>query len=244
MSKRIEFEKPLIEGVVVSRPNRYVTFVRLTDGSEVRCFTPVGGRIGGYTIDGLRCLISGPYVKRTTAYTVEALRFTNQWVGINQNSSNKFVEEFMRRGFLNELHGGEQLTVARERSLGSSRIDFRLESATQASWVEVKTPLIKLHVEAPEGLPLKTDFGSGGPSARMPKQLNDMLKLKKPGERAILLGAFFYKNEIGSSKERYLANLDVDGMSTLGAEEGLESWEVNLAIDAEGVTFLDVERII
>lgn len=242
-SRTILFEKPLIEARVLSRPNRYVTIAELPTGQVARCFTPVGGRIGGFTIDGLRCLLSGPYTDRTTKYTVEALKFTNQWVGINQNASNKFVEEFMKRGLLNELHGEEPFEVRKEVTLGSSRIDFKLEGATQSSWAEIKTPLIHFPIEAPSWIPLKTAYGNYPPSKRMPKQIDDMLTLRSAGERALLLGVFFYRQETGSLKERYLANLDLDGLSTNGAAKGLESWDLTLSLTERGVTFEDVTRI-
>ena len=70
--RRLTFAHPLTEARIINRPNRYVAYAEL-NGEEVRCHTPVGGRIGGLTLDGLPCLLSGPYEGRATDYTVEAI---------------------------------------------------------------------------------------------------------------------------------------------------------------------------
>lgn len=246
---RILFPRPLIEATILERPNRYVTMAKLEDGSIVRCYTPVGGRIGGLTIDGLSCLLSGPYEKRNTGYTVEAIRLENQWVGINQNASNGYVQEFLRRGLLQDLIplGKEDVTVALhpERILENSRIDFFLDgmNTTSASWIEVKTPLISLFAKVPVSTVVKTDYGKAAPSSRMPKQMESLFKRAKLGERVILLGVFCYANEIDGDKQRFLANLDIDGLSTTGAENGVESWQIELSIDSLGVTLENIARI-
>ena len=58
-SKKLVFDEPLTEAHLIERPNRYVAEVALLrDGTVQRAHVPVGGRIGGLTLDGLPCLIS------------------------------------------------------------------------------------------------------------------------------------------------------------------------------------------
>lgn len=245
-----KFPRRLTKATILSRPNRYVAKVKLTSGEIVKAYVPVGGRIGGLTIDGLNCLLSGAYPHRNTLYTVEALELEKQWVGINQNAGNTYVKHFLENGFLSEL---TQLTVDEtkrvlnpEKTLLNSRIDFQLGASheTKPLWIEVKTPLIELHTEIPENVPVKTDYGTVAPSMRMPQQIENMLSRVADGDRAVLLGLFLYVNDKTSHKERFLANLDVDGLATQGAKKNLESWSLECRFSPDGVTFNSLERIL
>jgi DNA-binding sugar fermentation-stimulating protein len=257
-TNKLIYKEKLTEAKIINRPNRYVAVVELQDGTVVRAHTPVGGRIGGLTLDGLPCLISGPYEGRATDYTVQAigLQATTepdfQWIGINQGAANAYTKEFMLAGLLPNLTPG--ITAANgaefvkpEKKLGTSRIDFFVgapNAATPELWIEVKTPLIKLHTAIPESVPIKTDFGSDSVGARMPKQMNDLFSQLPLGKRVVLLAAFIYENTLKTSDELKLKdNLDLDGLITKGRALGLESWQVTYKIDAEGVELRSYQRL-
>lgn len=248
------YKTPLVKGRIVNRPNRYVAYVEL-NGAVVRCHTPVGGRIGGLTIDGLPCLLSGPHEGRATDYTVEAIGLGEetdadfQWLAINQTAVNSYMKEFLTAGLLPKLAPGLEANPALylhpEKVLDSSRIDFFIDAPGEKQlWIEVKTPLIKLHTKLPEYIPIKTDYPSDSVGNRMPKQMTALMNELAAGKRVVLLGAFGYKNTLHSSDELKLKdNLDLDNLLTSGKKLGLESWQVTFSIDEQGVTLQAYEKL-
>lgn len=238
-SLSLELKTPLIEAIIIERPNRYVAEVAtLNDGVVYRAYVPVSGRIGGLTLDGLPCLLSGPYSDRSTDFTVEAIGshydktdLEFQWIGVNQTASNSYVETFIRGGLLPKISAGLPLsTVKREQSLGSKRIDLTLGSSDPADlWIEIKTPLISLATELDSDLPIKRDYSASPPSSRMPEQFEELAKLRKQGRRVMFLGVFGY-NGMGYSnyKDRFKANLNLDGLVDKGVELGFEFSQVEL----------------
>lgn len=257
--QKLLYQQKLTKAKIVNRPNRYVAIIELADGSIVRGHTPVGGRIGGLTLDGLPCLISGPFEGRATSYTVQAIGLgdeTNpefQWIGINQAASNAYMKEFLLAGLLPKLTPGITIDnasnfVKSERKLGSSRIDFFIDSPAINNpelWIEVKTPLIKLHTKIPSTIPVKTNYNSDSVGARMPKQMNDLFQELLAGKRVALVASFIYENTLQTSDElRLRDNLDLDGIVTQGKKLGLESWQVNFKIDSEGVQLQSYQQLL
>lgn len=256
--KKLVYKESLIEATIINRPNRYVAIVKLADGSTARCHTPVGGRIGGLTIDNLPCLLSGPNQGGATDYTVEAIGLGQkkdpqfQWLAINQGAANSYVKEFMLAGYFSALLGPQtpdelQQNVKAEKKLSTSRIDFYVTAVrpqTKDLWIEVKTPLIKLHTVIPKEIPIKTDYATDSISGRMPKQMLALEDELKNGKRVALLAAFGYSNTLKTSDELKLKdNLDLDQLITNGRKLGLESWQFTFAIDAEGITFKNYEQL-
>lgn len=252
--KTLFYNKPLIKGRIVNRPNRYVAYVEL-NGKVVRCHTPVGGRIGGLTIDGLPCLLSGPHEGRATEYTVEAIGLGEeadddfQWLAINQTAVNSYVREFLLAGLLPNLTPGLEkdplLYLHSEKKLDSSRIDFYVDVPNEKElWIEVKTPLIKLHTKIPKHIPIKTDYASDSVGNRMPKQMTALMNELQLGKRVVLLAAFGYRNTLNSSDQLKLKdNLDLDNLLTIGRGLGLESWQITFSISEFGVTLVSYERL-
>lgn len=242
-AQTLVFDEPLTEAILLERPNRYVAKVLLASGSTVKGHVPVGGRIGGLTLDGLPCLISGPYSNRSTEYSVEAIGSHYdktatgfQWIGINQTASNRYVESLLRAGLLAELSEGfDSASVQREQMLGKKRIDFFVgDSFSTGLWIEVKTPLIELSTVLDSNVPVKTDFGKAAPSSRMPEQFEELTKVVRKGSRAALLGVFAYSSlQTASARERYLANLNLDGLVDGASAAGIEVWALELSMSAE-----------
>ena len=71
--KTFMFPEPLKEGVIVSRPNRFIMMVQ-SDSNTIRCHCPTTGRLGDVSLSGLHYLFSDAHSKgRKTAHTVEAI---------------------------------------------------------------------------------------------------------------------------------------------------------------------------
>ncbi len=246
-ARSLVLNERLIEAQLIERPNRYVAEVALfSDGTVQRAHVPVGGRIGGLTLDGLPCLISGPYEGRSTDYTVEAIGshfdkddFDFQWIGINQTASNRYVAAFLKAGVLPKLTRDlPPRSLKSERELGAKRIDFSMGMGDPTElWIEVKTPLIELSTEFDSKLPVKTDFAPGAPSARMPEQFEALAEELKRGSRVVFLGVYGYST-MGkvSSRDRYRANLNLDGLVDRGLELGMDFAELELIVTPESIT--------
>lgn len=244
-SEELVYDRPLLEAQIIERPNRYVAQVAVPDGTVHRCFVPVGGRIGGLTLDGLPCLLSGPYAKGATSHTVEAIgshydrdHLDFQWIGINQGASNRYVGSLLAADLFPELSQGlPRETLRRERKLAGKRIDFSLGAGDPPElWIEVKTPLISVLAELDSSIPIKTDFAGGSPSQRMPEQFLELAKERARGSRVVFLGVFGYDGlPTVSREERFRANLNLDGLVDEGLKLGIEFGELEFGQSPQGL---------
>ncbi len=143
------FEEPLIEGLIKSRPNRFIMYV-MVNGKLEKCHCPSTGRIGSIKFEDIPCLLSrSKNPERTTKYTVEAFSLDEpgkkgkSWIGINQTKANEYVEFFIKAGLVKNMLG-KVSEVKREVRLGRSRIDFLINGR---DYLEVKTPLMIIPTE-------------------------------------------------------------------------------------------------
>jgi DNA-binding sugar fermentation-stimulating protein len=193
---RVKWKQPLVKGLILSRPNRFVMNVELFENKQIfRAHCPVTGHIGWLDLTQheerpVECLLSmSSSSKRTTAGTVEAIRVDEEWRGINQGGANTIIEQFIRANALETVFGhrnGE--TVKREKQLGDSRIDLVLENNEGGrDFVEIKSPI---------GGRGKSASGRRVPEeerSRLVKHLQDLSKeLRKEGtkSRAFVLLSF------------------------------------------------------
>lgn len=240
------FDQPLQEATIIERPNRFIVIIEL-NGERHRCHCPVSGRIGGFTVAGLKCLVSGPYANRGTSYTMEALALepktspTFQWIGTNQTRCNAIVEHFLKTGALDgAFPEANEQTVRREKNLDSSRIDFLVDDKT---FIEVKMPLLKIHAKADEAIPLKT-FKPGNPSERLPKQMKAMTDAIATRQmRGAMVVTFLYENTKGTPVEAQMEeNIFPDADLLTAKANGLEQWKLDLTMDEKGVYFRSIAR--
>lgn len=150
---RLHFDKPLLHATIKSRINRFI-FIVDYNGLEVEAHCPSGGTIAGIPrklMTQLPCLLSdhGDNTTRRTRYTVEAISLDNghTYMGINQTASNHYVHQFLQnedvQSVLN-ING----PVAREKKLGNSRIDFKVDD----TYIEVKTMVAEYYGKASKQL--------------------------------------------------------------------------------------------
>lgn len=225
-----EFSEPLNEGTIVSRPNRFIMIVK-ADGKTLRCHCPSTGRLGDVALAGLPCLYSTSTNEgRKTGYTVEAisLRQGQSWIGINQNAANRYFEFFMKNGSLHRLAKGR---VRREVRLGRSRIDF----AVGDTYIEVKTPLIRL----PAGDNLlhlsQSRFDSFD---RLIRHMNELRKALSSGSRAKIVLCYLYDADPFVPPPPDGTNHRILAASRAAEDAGVERWQVNLRVSREGVSLI------
>ena len=229
------FPRPLREGRVVSRPNRFIMIVRTGSGT-IRCHCPTTGRLGDLKLSGLPCLYSSSEARsRKTAHTVEAISTSKsggEWIGINQNASNRYFEFFLRNGSLGKLAKGE---VRREVKLGKSRIDFLVGN----TYIEVKTPLIML--PAPEEAPRvgRSRFDS---FERLIRHMGELKESLSTGNRAKIVLCFLYDAKPFKPPPPDRTNAKILEAAQSAEDAGVERWQVNLRIDRLGVTLIKYFR--
>ena len=225
------FPRPLTEGRIVSRPNRFIMIVK-ADGKTLRCHCPTTGRLGDLRLAGLPCLMSASDSRtRKTTRTVEAISASKDgrdWMGINQNAANRYFEFFLRNGSLNRLATGE---VRREVKLGNSRIDFLVGDA----YVEVKTPLITL--PAPEGTARVrgTRFQSFD---RLIRHMGELKNSLASGKKAKIVLCYLYDAKPFTPPRPDGVNNKILDAARAAETAGVERWQVNLSIDRFGVSLI------
>lgn len=237
------FPEPLRAGVILARPNRFIMDVDL-GGEVARCHCPAVSRIGGLDLAGRPCLVSDSRnPKRKMPLTVEAFSLQQpadpdkQWIGINQNASNRYVEHFLRAGSLAPVAGPVR-TVRREVPLGGSRLDFLVNDEL---YLEVKTPLVQLQTSVPPYVPRlpEAPFNS---TERALRHLRELAASLERHERAVVLYCLYYDNDgfryyHGTTYEEVLACVDEVRAA------GVELWQADFEVTPEAVALRGVHEL-
>ena len=127
---------PLVEGRLLKRYKRFLADIELTDGSVVTAHTPNTGSMQQCAVPGMKVLLSpGQNPKRKLAWTWELVEVNGYWVDINTHRANRVVEDALRQGLVDSLSGYE---IRPEFPYADSRIDFKLENASEKVLLEVK----------------------------------------------------------------------------------------------------------
>ncbi len=226
-----EFANPLKEGTILSRPNRFIMFVRA--GNEtLRCHCPTTGRLGDLELEGLRCLYSTSTSKaRKTGYTVEAISSSHaggHWIGINQTAANRYFEFFLKNGALGRLARG---AVQREVRLGRSRIDFLVGNA----YIEVKTPLIMLPSGRGAARARHSRFDSFD---RLIRHMGELRGALSSGKKAKIVLCFLYNAKPFTPPPPDGTNLRILAAARAAEKAGVERWQGNFKVSPAGVSLI------
>ena len=233
-----KFEKSLIEGIIKNRKGQFIIEVFIND-ELTSCHCPTTGRIGNIDLSGRPCLLSfSNDVKRKTPYTVEAISLNKssdenkEWIGINQNAVNRYVEHFLNSGGFKDMVGVNNI-VLREQVLGISKLDFLVGN----TYLEVKTPLQSLQIEIPGYVKTKkvTPFNS---TDRFVKHITELGNSLQSHQRAILLTCFIYDNPGFKVIEKSTHYDEVKATVERSKSLGVEIWQANFELQSEGVRLI------
>jgi len=197
------FPEPLQPATLLRRYKRFLADVRLPDGGEITVHCPNSGSMLGCGDPGLPVMISrAANPNRKYPHTLEMVRVGATWVGVNTALTNRLVREAMEEGLFPEL--GKILTIRPEVKIGSSRLDFCLETDQGTTWVEVKNCSLALGATAlfPDAV---TERGT--------RHLRELLALRQAGQRAAII--FCVQRE---DTERFTPARNIDPLyaATLG----------------------------
>ena len=243
MPMKYLFENKLTEGIIVKRKSQFTMLVNV-DGEEIVCHCPSTERIGELDVKGLACLLSvSNNPKRKTPYTVEAVSADNpdaadkNWIGINQTLSNTLVEFFIRNKCLKEMIPDSE-PLHREVTLGQSRLDFLAGN----TYIEVKTPLKRLHVTYGDKVITKK-VPPMPESDRFIKHIHQLAQSLQEHERAIMLTVHQYvtTNPLGYTKSKH--HNEVADAVKYALSKGVEMWELSVKLDNEGADFYSCRDI-
>lgn len=240
--KKYLFPEPLIEGLIKSRPNRFIMEVEL-NGELCRCHCPVTGRIGSIRFENIPCLLSRGVEGRKTPYTVEAFSLNppvspkKKWTGINQGRVNDYVAYFLRENAFVKMFPVTE-TVEREVKLGNSRIDFRVNGR---DYLEVKTPLKDIPCEGHPNYKGRND--TPVQPERMLKHFADTSDAIKDGSRSLFLLCHMYDAPPFKTPPPEVSDERIVAAVRQAEAKGVENWQANFAIDANGVALTDHFRL-
>jgi sugar fermentation stimulation protein A len=235
--KKILFKKSLVEGIILSRPNRFIMIVQIGN-KEVKTHCPTTGRIGNIVFRNIPCLLSkSENPKRKTAYTVEAISLDEKdkkdkiWIGINQTKVNGYIEYLLNRGLLKKISSGEK--IEREVRMGKSRIDFRADG----NLIEVKMPLISLPNNKTKNIEERA-YPKFNSFDRLIKHFSELSNSIEKNKRAILLMCYMYNAAAFHPPKTDSSNMRIKTAAKKAVEKGVENWQVNLKIDKNGVSLI------
>lgn len=229
--EKFNFEFPLTEALIKSRPNRFIMFIEI-DRKLEKAHCPVTGRIGNLVFKDIPCLVSrSNNEKRKTKYTVEAISLDpsekkdKSWVGINQTNVNRYIEFLFKNKQLERIAQGNKIN--REVSIGKSRIDFQIDN----NLVEVKMPLISFNMKTNEVPSKFTSFD------RLIKHFNELARSLKKNSRAIVINCYIY-DAPPFSPPKIKETSKIQQAARKAINNGVELWQVNLRIDKKGIQLI------
>jgi len=235
---RFLFPGRLEEGLIKSRPNRFIMEVE-TGGALYRCHCPCTGRIGSLRFENIPCLLSRGTGGRKTPFTVEAISLDppgsgeKRWIGINQGRVNDYVAFFLRENAFGKMFPSLE-TLNREVKLGNSRIDFLVNGYV---YLEVKTPLKDIPCESHPNFKGRNDAPIQ--PERMLKHFLDTGNAIKGGSRALFLLCHMYDAPPFKTPPPDIWDERIVSAVRQAEAMGIEYWQANFEIDADGVSLTD-----
>lgn len=175
----MDFAKPLTNGTLIKRYQRFLADVRLEDGEIITAHCPNTGTMLSCSTPGSQvCLSYSDNPKRKYPFTLEMIQVGKTWVGVNTARTNGLVVEAIEKGQIAEF--GEIDKVKREiRTSSHTRLDLQIMHGGSSTYIEVKNCSLAI-----DGCAMFPD----AVTARGTKHLQELSRLSKEGLGA---GIFF-----------------------------------------------------
>lgn len=177
----MRFQTPLIRAILLRRYKRFLSDIRLPDGTEAVAHCPNPGSMMGLTAPGSTIWVepnSDPKKKLRYGWRLIELP-DGHMVGIDAGRANRIVGEALAADLIPELRGYG--AIRPEQKYGTnSRIDFLLQSDGQPDcYVEVKNVHLRRETDWAEFPDSVTKRGA--------KHLRELQQIAASGARAVML---------------------------------------------------------
>lgn len=227
----MEFESPLIEGILIKRYKRFLADITLENGDQITAHTPNTGSMKGCAEPCSTVWLrdtKNPDRKYPLSWEMVETK-SGSLIGINTLLSNSLVEEAIKNGIVAELQDYDQ--IRREVKYGeeNSRIDLLLESTDKPDcYVEVKnvTMVEKNIAYFPDAV---TKRGS--------KHLRELQAMVKQGKRAII----FYcvqRNDVEEVRPADEIDPEYGKLLREAIKSGVEAIAYTADISPEGIELI------
>lgn len=165
----------IVSAEFIERPNRFIAYVDLM-GARTKVHVKNTGRCRELLMDHARVYLEKKNREsRSTAYDLVAVEKAGRLVNMDSNAPNRVAGEWLQAGGLYE----DVSLVRAEKTFGSSRFDFYVESASgRRAYVEVKGVTLER-----EGVAAFPD----APSERALKHVEELIVARRQGYEAYLL---------------------------------------------------------
>ena len=174
----MNFENPLISGVLIKRYKRFFADVKIKD-KIITAHCPNTGSMMGLLDKKNKAWISkSNNLKRKLKYTLQVIEVNKKKVGVNTHLTNKIVLEALQNNFLKQF--SKNAIIKTEQSFGTStRFDFLIIENEKKSFIEVKNVTLSRKEKLAEFPDAITTRGA--------KHIKDLIKAKKQGFNSYLL---------------------------------------------------------
>ena len=174
----MNFENPLISGVLLKRYKRFFADVKVK-GKVITAHCPNTGSMLGLLSKKNKAWISkSNNIKRKLKYTLQIIEENGSKVGVNTHLTNKIVLEALNNNFFNEFKKGA--IIQSEKKFGKdTRFDFLITQKKQKAFVEVKNVTLSRKKKIAEFPDAVTSRGA--------KHIKDLIKATKQGYKSYLL---------------------------------------------------------
>ncbi|MGL5123804.1 MAG: DNA/RNA nuclease SfsA [Fusobacteriaceae bacterium] len=167
------------EGIFLERPNRFIAKVKLKTGQEIIAHVHDSGRLKELLYENNKVFLrkAKDLTKRKTEWDmIAALADDGEEILIN-SSFHRYITDILFKD--DEISPfGKIDKIKAEVKYGESRLDYLLEKNNEKIWVETKG--VSLSVKRVATFP-------DAPSIRATKHLNELMELKKNGNRAAIV---------------------------------------------------------
>ncbi len=174
----MNFDNPLIPGVLIRRYKRFFVDIKVKD-KKITAHCPNTGSMMGLLNERNKVWISKSNNKeRKLKYTLQVIEENGKKVGVNTHLTNKIVLEGLKDNFFKEFSKNSKIQT--EKKFGeSTRFDFLITENDKKSFIEVKNVTLSRKNKLAEFPDSVTSRGS--------KHIRDLIMATKKGYYCYLL---------------------------------------------------------
>jgi sugar fermentation stimulation protein A len=214
----LKYESKPLQGIFISRPNRFLGIVNL-DNKKVHCFIPNPGRMKELLSPGaIVYLLKRPGTHRKTDFDLVLVEFNGEKVSIDSRLPNKLLMEAINKGKLPEFDGF--FVKKTEPTIHDSRLDLLLTNDFMNIYLEAKScTLVK------ENTALFPD----APTKRGTRHLMSLVKSLEFGRAVISF--IIQRNDATSFKPNWETDLEFSRTLNYAVEKGVEAFAFTTKIN-------------